>query len=93
LKRFPIDALKIDRSFVRDLTSDSDDASIVAAVIGMGKSLRMQVVAEGVETREQFKFLQEHECPQGQGYYFAQPLSAEDFRQRLHGSVAYRAAG
>jgi diguanylate cyclase (GGDEF)-like protein/PAS domain S-box-containing protein len=74
LKRFPIDTLKIDRSFVRDLATDADNAGIVKAVINMGKSLHMRVVAEGVETREQLEFLQEHCCPDGQGYYFAQPM-------------------
>jgi len=81
LRRFPIDTLKIDQSFVRDLTSDADDASIVSAVIGMGKSLQMQVVAEGVETQQQLAFLQEHSCPEGQGYYFTQPMDAGEFTQ------------
>lgn len=83
LKRFPIDTLKIDRSFVRDLTTDADDASIVSAVISMGKSLHMGVVAEGVETREQLAFLQEQSCPEGQGYYFSRPVVAEEFTQLL----------
>jgi diguanylate cyclase (GGDEF)-like protein len=83
LKRFPIDTLKIDRSFVRDLTTDADDASIVTAVISMGKSLHMGVVAEGVETREQLAFLQEQSCPEGQGYYFSRPVGAEEFIQLL----------
>jgi len=86
LKRFPIDALKIDQSFVRDLTTDEDDAGIVTAVIGMGKSLHMRVVAEGVETREQLAMLQEYGCPQGQGYYFSRPVPAVDFGHLLkHG--------
>jgi EAL domain-containing protein (putative c-di-GMP-specific phosphodiesterase class I) len=79
LKRFPIDALKIDRSFVRDLTTDEDDAGIVTAVIGLGRNLHMRVVAEGIETREQLEFLQEHDCAQGQGFYFSEPVSAVDF--------------
>ena len=79
LKRFPIDTLKIDQSFVRDLTTDADDASIVTAVISMGKSLHMGVVAEGVETREQLAFLREQSCPEGQGYYFSRPVVAENF--------------
>jgi len=79
LKRFPIDTLKIDRSFVRDLASGADDASIVSAVISMGKSLHMQVVAEGVETLPQLEFLQEHSCPEGQGYYFSPPVVARQF--------------
>jgi diguanylate cyclase (GGDEF)-like protein/PAS domain S-box-containing protein len=83
LKRFPIDTLKIDQSFVRDLTVDEDDAGIVTAVIGMGKSLHMRVVAEGVETREQLEILQEHGCPQGQGYFFCRPVPAEEFGHLL----------
>ena len=88
LKRFPIDTLKIDRSFVRDLTTDADDASIVSAVISMGKSLHMRVVAEGVESREQLAFLHEQSCPEGQGYYFSRPLVAKEFAKLLGRSVA-----
>ena len=87
LKRFPIDAVKIDQSFVRDLTTDPDDAGIVTAVIAMGRSLHMRVVAEGVETREQLEILQEHCCPQGQGYYFSRPVPAVEFRQLLEFGV------
>jgi diguanylate cyclase (GGDEF)-like protein/PAS domain S-box-containing protein len=83
LKRFPIDNLKIDRSFVRAMTTDADDAGIVTAVIGMGKNLHMSVVAEGVETREQLEFLQEHNCPQGQGFYCGRPLPAAELGQLL----------
>jgi diguanylate cyclase (GGDEF)-like protein/PAS domain S-box-containing protein len=83
LQRFPIDALKIDRSFVRDLTTDPGDAGIVSAVIGMGESLNMRVVAEGVETREQLAFLRAHGCPEGQGYYFGRPVGAEKFAKVL----------
>jgi EAL domain-containing protein (putative c-di-GMP-specific phosphodiesterase class I) len=83
LQRFPIDTLKIDGSFVHDLTTDSGDASIVSAVIGMGKNLHMRVVAEGVETREQLEFLHDHGCPQGQGYYIGRPVAAAEFRRLL----------
>jgi diguanylate cyclase (GGDEF)-like protein/PAS domain S-box-containing protein len=83
LRRFPIDTLKIDRSFVRDITMDSADASIVRAVIGMGRSLDMQVVAEGVETAEQLDFLRQQGCPEGQGYYFSEPLVAAEFARNL----------
>jgi diguanylate cyclase len=76
LKRFPMDTLKIDQSFVRNLASDSDDASIVCALISMGRQLRMDVVAEGVETTEQCAFLQQAGCPYGQGYYFGRPMGA-----------------
>jgi diguanylate cyclase (GGDEF)-like protein/PAS domain S-box-containing protein len=74
LKRFPIDTLKIDYSFVRDLATDSEDASIVSAVVAMGRNLKMQVVAEGVETREQCAFLKHHHCPEAQGFYFGKPM-------------------
>jgi EAL domain-containing protein (putative c-di-GMP-specific phosphodiesterase class I) len=83
LKRFPIDTVKIDRSFVRDLTTDADDASIVSAVIGMGKRLHMQVVAEGVEAPAQLAFLQEQRCPEGQGHYFSRPMVAEELARLL----------
>jgi diguanylate cyclase (GGDEF)-like protein/PAS domain S-box-containing protein len=95
LRRFPIDTLKIDRSFVRDIAMDSDDASIVRAVIGMGKSLDMQVVAEGVETSEQFDFLRQQGCPEGQGYYFSEPIVAAEFARNLgrHPSGQHLTAG
>lgn len=93
MKRFPIDTLKIDRSFVRDLTTDADDASIVSAVVNMGKSLHMGVVAEGVETRDQLKFLQEHGCPEAQGYYFSHPLSGNKFAGLLRHGVRREVIG
>ncbi len=83
LKRFPIATLKIDQSFVRDLTTDADDASIVAAVISMGKSLHMRVVAEGVETPEQLAFLQSQRCPEGQGFYLGRPVNGTELAQLL----------
>jgi diguanylate cyclase (GGDEF)-like protein/PAS domain S-box-containing protein len=83
LRRFPIDSLKIDQSFVRDTTNDPDDAAIVSAVISMGRSLRQRVIAEGVETREQLAFLKSHSCDEGQGYYFGRPVGAEEFAKLL----------
>ena len=83
LKRFPIDTLKIDQSFVRDLATDPDDASIVSAVIAMGKSLQMRVVAEGVETREQLAFLREKSCPVGQGFFFSAPMPPAELVELL----------
>ncbi len=79
LKRFPIHALKIDQSFVRDLTVDSDDAAIISAIISMARKLNLHVVAEGVETREQLQFLREEECHELQGYFFSPPIPAEKF--------------
>ena len=81
LKRFPIDTLKIDQSFLRDIThatDNSDDAAIVATVVGMGKILNQRVIAEGVETREQMAFLQVQGCAEAQGFYFSHPVTAED---------------
>lgn len=90
LRLFPIGILKIDQSFVRDLTTDADDASIVTGLINMGRNLRMRVVAEGVETREQLAFLQEHNCPEGQGHYFGGAMDAEEFTRLLERSAADR---
>jgi EAL domain-containing protein (putative c-di-GMP-specific phosphodiesterase class I) len=83
LKRFPIDSLKIDQSFVRDIISGSDDVPIVRAVITMAKSLRQRVVGEGVETEDQMCFLQAHGCDEAQGYYLSMPLPAEHFAKLL----------
>ena len=83
LKRFPIDRLKIDQSFVRDVTTDANDAAITGAIIAMAKQLQLSVVAEGVETIEQLRFLRGQNCDQIQGYYLSQPLSAEDFAVHL----------
>ena len=77
LKRFPIDTLKVDQSFVRDITTDPNDAAIASAIIAMGHSLRLTIVAEGVETPEQLAFLRERECQKVQGYLFARPMPLE----------------
>ncbi len=79
LRKFPIDALKIDQSFVRQITSAPDDTTIVTAVISMGRSLNLRVVAEGVETREQLEFLRAHQCEEAQGYYFSRPVLHRQF--------------
>jgi EAL domain-containing protein (putative c-di-GMP-specific phosphodiesterase class I) len=79
LRRFPIDKLKIDRGFLKDLITSSDDASIVRAIISLAHSLRLKVVAEGVETPEQLRFLRSLGCDQYQGYHFSPPLPASEF--------------
>jgi diguanylate cyclase (GGDEF)-like protein/PAS domain S-box-containing protein len=83
LKRFPIDALKIDQSFVRDITRDQDDAAIVASIISLAHNLRLQVIAEGVETREQLSYLQRHRCDEMQGFYFSPAVPAEEIETML----------
>jgi EAL domain-containing protein (putative c-di-GMP-specific phosphodiesterase class I) len=83
LKRFPLDALKLDRSFIRNVTTDSDDAVIVNSVIGLAHDLRLEVIAEGVENEEQLAYLRESGCDRVQGYYFSEPLPAEDFSELL----------
>lgn len=79
LKRFPVDTLKIDRSFIQTMTHDPADAAIVSSLIGMGKNLNYRIVAEGVETREQHLFLQAHHCDESQGHHFSRPLNAAAF--------------
>jgi diguanylate cyclase (GGDEF)-like protein/PAS domain S-box-containing protein len=88
LKRFPIDTLKIDRSFVRDVIRNAEDASITGAIIALGKSLGLAVVAEGVETEAQASFLRERGCTLMQGYFFSRPVRAEDITAMLRGGSA-----
>jgi len=83
LRRFAIDALKIDQSFVRQITTTPSETTIVTAVISMGRSLNLRVVAEGVETTEELAFLQAHQCDQAQGYYFSRPVAAPQFADLL----------
>jgi diguanylate cyclase (GGDEF)-like protein/PAS domain S-box-containing protein len=84
LKRFPIDALKIDQSFVQDITREGSDGAIVSAVIAMGKALNIRVIAEGVETPEQLRFLKEHGCVEFQGYLFSRPMAANALTEMIH---------
>jgi len=83
LKRLPLDQLKIDRSFVGDIATDADDAAIVQAIIGLGQTLRLMVIAEGVEDEAQRDFLTRHGCPAFQGYLFSRPLPLADFERLL----------
>lgn len=83
LKRFPFDFVKIDRSFITDVTTNPDDAAIATAIIAMGHSLGLRVVAEGVETEEQLLFLRQHRCDELQGYYFSRPVPAAEFAALL----------
>jgi EAL domain-containing protein (putative c-di-GMP-specific phosphodiesterase class I) len=88
LRKFSIDALKIDQSFVRQITTVPDETTIVTAVISMGRSLKLRVIAEGVETREELEFLRAHECDEAQGYYFSRPVPAEEFAKLLKTGVS-----
>ncbi len=83
LKRFPVDTVKIDRSFVRDIPGDSDDAAIVAAIISMGKAFNLQIVAEGVETEGQRAFLSERGCDEIQGFLVSPAVSADSIDQLI----------
>ena len=88
LRKFPIDALKIDQSFVRQITTVPDETVIVKAVISMGRSLKLRVVAEGVETQEQLAFLKAHQCDEAQGYYFSRPVLPGRFAKLLETGIA-----
>ncbi len=83
LKRFPVDIIKIDRSFVRDVPEDTDDSAIVTGIIALAHSLRLEVVAEGVETLAQLRFLNEHSCDMMQGYHLSAPVPAEQFERLI----------
>lgn len=87
LRKFPINALKIDQSFVRQITTAPDETTIVTAVISMGRSLKLRVVAEGVETQKELAFLQAHQCDEAQGYYFSPPVLPQQFAKLLRTGI------
>jgi EAL domain-containing protein (putative c-di-GMP-specific phosphodiesterase class I) len=87
LRRFQVDSLKIDQSFVRQITTAPDETSIVTAVISMGRSLKLRVIAEGVETEEELAFLRARECDEAQGYYFSRPVPALQFAELLRTGI------
>jgi diguanylate cyclase (GGDEF)-like protein/PAS domain S-box-containing protein len=88
LQKFSIDALKIDQSFVRRITTAPDETTIVTAVISMARSLKLRVVAEGVETLKELEFLEAHQCDEAQGYYFSRPVPPEQFAQLLETGIS-----
>ncbi|MBM4204428.1 MAG: EAL domain-containing protein [Gammaproteobacteria bacterium] len=88
LKKFPISTVKVDRSFIMDIPEVQDDMEITAAVIAMAHRLKMGVVAEGVETAEQLRFLQGQSCDYGQGYLFSRPVSFDNFKKLLAPNVS-----
>ncbi len=83
LKRFPVDTLKIDQSFVRDIATDQDSGAIVKAIISLGRNLNLTVLAEGIETEDQFRFLLENGCDEGQGYLMSKPITNKNFVELL----------
>ena len=87
LKQFPLDTIKIDGSFIRDVASNAQDKGMTTAIIAMGRTLSLTVVAEGVETKEQADFLREQACDEFQGFYFNKPMPADQFTRLLHGQM------
>ena len=87
LRKFPLDALKIDQSFVRQISTAGDDTTIVTAVISMARSLELRVIAEGVETPEELAFLRAHQCDEAQGYYFSRPVPPQQFAKLLETGI------
>jgi len=87
LRKFPVDALKIDQSFVRQITTAPDETSIVTAVISMARSLKLRVIAEGVETQEELAFLQSNQCEEAQGYFFSRPVPPQQFAKLLENGM------
>ena len=89
LKRFPVDCLKIDQSFVSEIMTARDNAVIAQAIISLGHSLNLQVIAEGVELQQQLEFLCAHHCHEAQGYYFSEPVPPDKFVKFLYEEHRY----
>jgi EAL domain-containing protein (putative c-di-GMP-specific phosphodiesterase class I) len=87
LRKFPVDAVKIDQSFVRQISTAGDDTTIVKAVIGMARGLKLRVIAEGVETLEEVAFLRAYRCEEAQGYYFSRPVPPQQFAMLLRNGM------
>jgi EAL domain-containing protein (putative c-di-GMP-specific phosphodiesterase class I) len=83
LQKFPVDCLKIDQSFVRQISTQEGDGALVTAIIQMAHSLELRVIAEGVETKDELQFIKDRGCDEGQGYYFSRPLTSSGFAERL----------
>jgi EAL domain-containing protein (putative c-di-GMP-specific phosphodiesterase class I) len=88
LRRFPLDVLKIDQSFVRQITTTPEETTIVSTIISMARGLNLRVVAEGVETSEELEFLRSHLCDEAQGYLFSRPVPPQEFAKLLETPVA-----
>jgi diguanylate cyclase len=88
LTKFPLDALKIDQSFVHRVTATPNKAAIVSAIISMGRSLGLRVIAEGVETAEDLEFLKAHDCDKAQGFYFSPAIPPEEFAKILRANAS-----
>jgi EAL domain-containing protein (putative c-di-GMP-specific phosphodiesterase class I) len=93
LRQYPIEIIKIDRSFISEITAETNHSALVSAIINMGRGLNCLVVAEGIETLEQKSYLQAHGCPHGQGYFFSRPVNAQQFGKLLQtgGSLPFDA--
>jgi EAL domain-containing protein (putative c-di-GMP-specific phosphodiesterase class I) len=98
LRKFQVDTLKIDQSFIRQISIADDDTTLLAALISMARRLKLRVVAEGVETQDELAFLQAHQCDEAQGYYFSRPVPPKEYASLLktgipiHSIVGFRSA-
>ena len=88
LRKFPVDAVKIDQSFIRQISTAGEDTTIIKAVIGMARGLRLRVIAEGVETPEELAFLRAYRCEEAQGYYFSPPVPPQLFAALLSNGIS-----